>query len=278
MWPLSNQLSAGGAEAYVPPAAGLARNIPGPATFQNLNLSFATQNCNSLNVTSTLRNIQTKITSIMQLDKDILLLSDIRLGEKATMIKRLFSCKYNMFHNSSSNKRGVAILIRNNVNLSDENFFRDADENILIIKGLFNGIELIVGAVYGPNNDNKRFFDTLGNYLRTNNNCSVIIGGDWNCTVSNLPAHVNPDIFDMQQIPSVNRTDWLNDVIDNCNLIDPFRLCNGNENDYSYIPFGENRKNRSRINFFSSPTAYLIMSIFAEYKIVILRETLIIGL
>ena len=78
-----------------------------------LNVTFSAQNCNSLNVSGLTKNTRSKVTSILNLNTDIILLSDLRLGNKAKYVSDLFRLKYRFHHNSSMNRRGVAILVRN---------------------------------------------------------------------------------------------------------------------------------------------------------------------
>jgi hypothetical protein len=75
-------------EAMEVGASPLSEQVPAPATAPwrahfLLNLIFASQNCNSLNVSSTNRSMLTKATAICNINADIICLSDIRLGNKS---------------------------------------------------------------------------------------------------------------------------------------------------------------------------------------------------
>ena len=101
-------------------AAGGADSQPAPppppirsAEQAKLNINFSTQNCNSFNVSGITKNTKSEVTSIINLNTDIIFLSDTRLGNKAMHISDLFRLKYRFYSNSTMNKRGVAILIRN---------------------------------------------------------------------------------------------------------------------------------------------------------------------
>jgi hypothetical protein len=88
----------------------------------NLGLSFACQNCNSLNMShSSIHNQRQKIDAIAGLKTDIIFLSDLRLGNKnLTSTKgdiinlfRVNNCKsYSLISNSTRNKRGVMCALR----------------------------------------------------------------------------------------------------------------------------------------------------------------------
>ena len=116
--------------------------------------------------------------------------------------------------------------------------------------GTVAGDNVAIGAVYGPNDDTVALFNFLNTVLPDFRDHAIIIGGDWNTTVSSLPPEINPDIFNMRAIPSQTRSDWLNEVITRNKLTDPFRYLNPNLMDFSYNPYGNARKNRSRIDFF----------------------------
>ena len=238
-------------------AAGGADSQPAPppppirsAEQVKLNINFSTQNCNSFNVSGITKNTKSKVTSIINFNTDIIFLSDTRLGNKARHISDLFRLKYRFYSNSTMNKRGVAILIRNEFDFTLTDTFPDPDENVLLISGLTAGKKILLGAIYGPNENNRVFFEFIERIVTRYRDHAVIIGGDWNTTVSAAPVDNNPDVFNMRAIPSQERSAWLSSMMDSCNLIDPFRYLNPTLTDFSYFPYGTVRKNRSRIDFF----------------------------
>jgi len=111
---------------------------------------------------------------------------------------------------------------------------------------------MVIGAVYGPNEDNgcKIFFELLRQNLNRWRGIPIILGGDWNPTYSNMAVRDNPDVLFMQSIPSRIRSDLLLDLCGDLDLSDPFRILNPEVREFSYIPSGVIRKNRSRIDFF----------------------------
>jgi exonuclease III len=157
---------------------------------------------------------------------------------------------YRCYLNSTMNKRGVAILIEKKLDFNPVIHFTDSDENIILIKGKLLDCELLIGSVYGPNKDSKGFFENLEMGIKTSDCDTVIVGGDFNATPSMLPVGLNPDVYRMTNVPSLVRSRWLNEVCNNCNIIDIYRVVNKDCNDYTHIPHGESKKNRSRIDFF----------------------------
>jgi hypothetical protein len=63
-----------------------------------LDVSFSSQNCNSLNVSTSVRNQAAKIVSILDLGTDIIFLSDTRLNGRHKSIIDAFRSKYRMYH------------------------------------------------------------------------------------------------------------------------------------------------------------------------------------
>jgi hypothetical protein len=78
----------------------------------------------------------------------------------------------------------------------------------------------------------------------------VIMGGDWNCTVSPLPPHNNLDVINMNAIPNKRHSEYLLNLCTTNNLTDPFRSKYPNRKEFTYVPSDPLKKNRSRIDFF----------------------------
>ncbi len=77
-----------------------------------------------------------------------------------------------------------------------------------------------------------------------------MIGGDWNTTVDGRNGRNNFDILNTAAIPSVRRSGWLNSLMTNCNLVDPFRHLYPDTPEYTFVPFAVGANNRSRLDFF----------------------------
>jgi hypothetical protein len=84
-------------------------------------IEISSLNCNSLNISSiSSLHQQLKLYSIAKLKTDVILLSDVRLNSnndknaidkiKQQLIHNPYS-SYDIYHNSPSNSRGVAILL-----------------------------------------------------------------------------------------------------------------------------------------------------------------------
>jgi exonuclease III len=221
-------------------------------------ISFASQNCNSLNISTNCDKQLKKISSIVTLGICLIFLSDLRLSnaDAKNEIERTFSCNkiknYKFYHNSSKNKRGVGILLDTNYNFNIVSTYADRDENILGLKLDLGGFVFWAVSIYGPNtNDNIDFYNNLRDLVSgpDTGNYPFIIGGDWNATVSTLNSPDNIDILNMPNPPSHVRSQRIFDLAHLGKLTDPFRVLWPDSRDFTYVP-RSGRNNRSGIDFF----------------------------
>jgi hypothetical protein len=130
-------------------------------------ISFASINANSLNMSQANKPAQLKkIYGILKLKTDIILISDTRISNRCLVssendLVSIFRNNqyglYTCYFNSTSNKRGVGILISNKISYSVSGRVADPNENYLLLKLSIQGKILTVGAVYGPNTTNQEF-------------------------------------------------------------------------------------------------------------------------
>jgi hypothetical protein len=180
-------------------------------------LTFYSQNCNSLNLSTCCEKQLKKLYSIVNCGKDIIFLSDIRLGNGAALPDLINTFRYNKYgqydfiYNSSQNRRRVGILIKHNLNYTIEHEYRDNNENILCVLLNIDNYRFRCASVYGPNNNDRAFFNNLSTVLSSFQDLPIILGGDWNMTVSFLENEFNIDTINMQQPPSITRSRLLFD-------------------------------------------------------------------
>jgi hypothetical protein len=143
----------------------------------------------------------------------------------------------------------VGILISTSPNLTISNVLKDIEENILGITVSLGTDKIRLFSIYGPNSNERSFFNNLANFLNIDPSTPVIIGGDWNATYSIMDGGDNIDTFNMVSPPSVIRSMWLNQLCRDFFLCDPYRALHPSDRDFTYTPHRE-RRNRSRIDFF----------------------------
>ena len=91
-----------------------------------------------------------------------------------------------LFSHGSSNARGVAILIRNGLDITIQLSEISSDSRFIIIKAVIKNELYTIANIYGPNKDTEavKFYRNLSKSLRNNefgNEENIIIGGDFNC-------------------------------------------------------------------------------------------------
>ncbi len=225
-------------------------------------LSVCIQNCNSLNLTGLTGNLDTKLLAITATKADIILLSDTRIilsqGVSASnrTIEGLRNCKikkYNAYFNSTSNSRRTAILVGADLDISIIKEYKDTQENYYVICMTINGFSYGIGSVYGPNQTSRDFFRNLSSVIRDMYSIginNIIIGGDWNTTWDRRPIISNIDTFQMAALPNPKNSELLEGMCTEFGLVDPYRVLYPFKKDFTYMPFGTVRLNRSRLDFF----------------------------
>jgi exonuclease III len=179
---------------------------------------------------------------ITKLKTDIIFLSDIRLCSR-----NLVSCKddvqhifrnnpygsYDCWFNSTSNKRGVGILIKRSFNVTALRTKADPEENYLLLEVAMSGNNLILGSVYGPNTQNIQFFNRLREDIESFNCNNVVLGGDWNCTYNTGNIESNIDCLNMTRPPNRAHSLAVNELCEALSLTDPYRVLHPNKKEFS---------------------------------------------
>ena len=100
--------------------------------------------------------------ALKSLNTDIVFICDTRLvsnkGVKGTQrlknkLRDARGRSYVVFANSNSNSRGVAILTAAELNINTISIHIDPEENFIFIHTQYMGQDLLLGAIYGPNNN-----------------------------------------------------------------------------------------------------------------------------
>ena len=116
------------------------------------------------------------------------------------------------------------------------------NENVQVVKhteiivGRMQSLELNINDkhimilnVYGPNNDDVHFFETLETFVRENEDKNIIIGGDFNTVL-------NPDIDKKNGNIDTHKKcrNKLNSFLDSCNFCDIWRVFNPDKKQYTW--------------------------------------------
>jgi hypothetical protein len=187
------------------------------------NLTFAIQNVNSLNISKPGGNQAKKLAAILKDNAEIIFLSDIRLNSTKQchgihdLNKKFASKGYDFYYNSKESSRGVGILLKKGLDFTPQELISDDSDNYILHKFAKGSTKLIFGAVYGPNKNDKAFFDNLSSDLSqlTNNELAetvIILGGDFNATWDTRNAEHNIDVINMAAIPSKFRSEKIHEM------------------------------------------------------------------
>jgi exonuclease III len=171
--------------------------------------------------------------ALCNLKEEIIFLSDIRMGQisnsqsnfKISTYFNRSGLKNHLFlHNSTSNKRGVAMLINKSLDPQILDEYRDQTENILLIHVKLKNNSFILGSIYGPNSTDRNFYREINNFLHSKPGTPIILGGDWNVTWSNTEPADNIDISGMARAPNMANGRLLKELANKYSLTDPFRI------------------------------------------------------
>ena len=149
-----------------------------------LKLNVGALNVNSFNVSTIgIRNSKTflKVEGATQLKLDIIFLVDCRLKDKQHEVGRMFglnrNASYKLYVNSNKESRGVAIAIKQNIVHEILETYCTIDQNILLLKARVRGVDVALGAVYGPNANDPECFNNLRRAIETWNIPYIVGGG-----------------------------------------------------------------------------------------------------
>jgi len=194
-------------------------------------------NVNSLNLSTYRKNkdcrTKIKLRAITERNYDIILMSECRMGKKGVGIvkKELDGLGYQLCSQSKQSRRGVAIAIKKNPEISIlEEIADKEDENYLLLKCKIKGREMLLGVVYGPGE--KDFYEKLKDLVKSFN-LPTILGGDFNTVLDGTaPDQGNLDL------PGRILHEWLNEG----EFCDPYREKYSDGTDMSYLGFRLRRR------------------------------------
>lgn len=134
------------------------------------------------------------------------------------------------FSSFSSNSRGVAILVNNNVEYKLLNVVKDINGNFIILHVNMFEKEFLIVNIYGPNNDSPEFYVQLEEIVeRIGHTEHIIFGGDWN-----LVRNFELDCCNYLRQNNVNACKQVDDMSNSLNLVDIWRELNPSIKRYTW--------------------------------------------
>ncbi len=134
------------------------------------------------------------------------------------------------FSSHRSNARGVAILFQNNFEFKLLQQTNDKTSgNLLALKININGKTLTIITLYGPNTDSPDFVKNIFDIVKSFDSDHFSICGDWN-----LVQKADMDLFNYKHINNPKSRDVLLEIIEEENLLDPWRDLNPDNKRYTW--------------------------------------------
>ena len=181
------------------------------------------------------------ISHLERFKPGIICLSDTRLDENSELMVRN-EFEYNCFFNSltsTSNSRGVAIMIKKSLPVTVEKVLKDGSGNWIIISIKYESRIINISNIYGPNEDSPQFFEDLFNNINGHGLGNCIITGDFNTTLNFTLDNENYAATQNNQARAT-----LNQLISDFEYFDTYRELEGEKRDYTWFKKGGAQKGR----------------------------------
>lgn len=123
---------------------------------------------------------------LKQINCEVAFLQETHLSDvEHEKLRRSWADKTFYSSHPSGRKKGVSILIHRHVNFLKTSEYQDTQGRYIVVNGSIDGIEISLINVYAPNEDDPGFIRILFNKILQYSNGLILIGGDFNCVMSN---------------------------------------------------------------------------------------------
>ena len=162
------------------------------------------------------------------LNCDILFLQETHCSREDEKLWHSQWGEHAFFASFTSNSRGVAILIRNSINLKVKSIFRDPNGRFLILNSTLNELPLTLVNVYAPNNDDSEFLLHLFAEINKFDVFSLLVAGDFNAVLGPLDYQGSRN-----KHSNIKASEMLSALMDEFALCDIWRFFNPNLKKYT---------------------------------------------
>ena len=121
---------------------------------------------------------------IKKVQPDIICLIDTRFSEQIHRLIENETNHYCFFNSFNSNARGIAVLVKKTCPISIVDTTNDNTGNVLFLKCNYEENQLLLGVIYGPNNDDPTFFNDIFSLYANSGMTDCIFIGDFNVTLN----------------------------------------------------------------------------------------------
>ena len=205
------------------------------------NIKIITLNCRGLAAREKRADLFAKLKEERN---DILLLQDTHWDNKLLLkVKEEWGYKL-VCSTFTTQARGTAILFNNSFEFTIGEVKKDPEGNYTLAEiNLSNNISVIIGSIYGPNQDTPNFYTHLDDLISQFENPNIILGGDWNSTREFTLDNKN---YRNHNNPRSNKA--ITDLCQSYNLVDSWRINNPTKLQYTWIQGISNKQ--ARLDYF----------------------------
>ncbi len=134
------------------------------------------------------------------------------------------------FSELSRSSVGVGILLSNDIDIKIENTEIDPNGRFILIDCSLSDRKITICNIYGPNNDDPKFFELIKLKLLELGNDEIIMGGDYNITQD---PHLDKKGGNLN-IRHKQALTVLNEIKEEQDLIDPYRIIYPDKTEYTW--------------------------------------------
>lgn len=109
-------------------------------------------------------------------------------------LKRSWTSQLYFSSHSSGRRQGVAILLHSSLQFCLHSIIADKEGRFILVKGSVCGVTVPMLNIYAPNESNPTFFKKISEMIAEKTEGVVLIGGDFNCILSNRMDRNPPSI------------------------------------------------------------------------------------
>ena len=147
------------------------------------------------------------------------------------------------FSSYTTMSRGTMVLLNNNFEQKVKKVKTDKNGNFIIVDMEIQGREISLASIYGPNEDNLNFYETLLRNIADFENENVIVCGDWN-----LVLDTEKDCFNYLHVNNPRAMNVVLNLMEQENFIDVWRVMNEDKKQYTWRRLNPTKKQARLLN------------------------------
>lgn len=190
------------------------------------------------------------LNQLRQMNCQIAFLQETHLSDVEHEKLKSWADKVYYSSHRSGRRKGVSILIHRQINFTKTLMHKDTEGRYILVNGVIDGVEVSLINVYAPNEDEPGFIKTLFNTILQYSTGLLLLGGDFNCVMSQLMDRQPPS-----KAPLPRMSKMLKYQITEAGLVDIWRSKFSRGRDFTF--YSNRHASYSRIDYFFTPRADL---------------------